>query len=221
MLSIAKLADVEYHAHISREDLYHSKEQTTGRWFGAAANKLGLYGEVKVESLRSLFAGYGVDGRKLVQNAGRDGRRVGWDLTFSAPKSISILWAVANPRIRAIIEGCHDESVDFALTTAERHAGWARFGKAGRFLSKAALVFAIFRHGTTRALDPSLHSHALLANVGVCENGATGALLSKVIFCWKMASIAITWHFSCNNGWAWSSSRHATVLKHVAFHREP
>ena len=60
MLSIAPLADVEYHARIASDGYYQDKGEATGRWFGLAAEKLGLRGKVEIASLSSLFAGFGL-----------------------------------------------------------------------------------------------------------------------------------------------------------------
>src|SRR5262249_43344688 len=112
------------------------------------------------------------DGKPLCQNAG-EGHQAGQDLTFSAPKSASALWAVSDDEVRKLIEEAQREAVMEALRWLEETAGWARVGKGGLGRARAKLNFALFEHGTTRDGGFQLHTHALDMNLGVCEDGRT------------------------------------------------
>lgn len=189
-----------YYVNLAREDYYlEAAGEPLGVWFGRGAPRLGLSGAVGREEFARLFAGFDpkieVDGaapaapRKLVQNAGKPERQCGWDLTFSAPKSVSVLWALADGDLSSSVRQAHDQAVKSALRYLEDVAGYSRVGAAGERV-KASLVFALFEHGTSRALDPQLHTHALLLNVGL-RQGGTGSLESREIFRHKMAAGAL------------------------------
>jgi len=177
----------DYYLTLAQDDYYISASEFPGYWLGKGASQLGLKGQVHREVFRNLLDGMSPDGsRPLVQNAQKEDRQSAWDLTFSAPKSVSLLWALGPPEIRAEIERLHQESVLFALGYLEARAGLTRRGKGGAIQETAALSFAVFQHGSSRALDPHLHSHSVLLNVGVREDGSTGALVTREIFRRKM-----------------------------------
>jgi Ti-type conjugative transfer relaxase TraA len=181
----------EYYISLGQEDYYTNGGEPPGRWFGEGARYLGLTGQVDADTLRGLFAGYDRNGVALIQNAGQDNHQPGWDLTFSAPKSLSVLWSQADPAIRKIIEECHRQAVNQAVSVLEREIGFTRRGREGERIEKAHLVFASFEHGTSRTLDPQLHTHVLLLNVGVREDGTTGTILSKPFYRWKLTGGAL------------------------------
>ena len=105
-----------------------------------------------------------IDGRPLRQSQG-PGDTAGFDVTFSAPKSVSVLYGVGDKEIVAAVREAHDVAVGQALGYLEREAAYTRRGKAGRQRVKAdGLVVATFRHRTSRAGDPQLHTHAVIAN---------------------------------------------------------
>ncbi|MCX6924872.1 MAG: relaxase domain-containing protein, partial [Verrucomicrobia bacterium] len=177
----------DYYLILAQDDYYVSASEFPGYWLGKGASQLGLEGQVHREVFRNLLDGTSPDGsRPLVQNAKKEDRQSGWDLTLSAPKSVSVLWALGPPEIRAEIERLHQESVRFALGYLEKRAGLTRRGKGGAIQEAAALSFAVFQHGSSRALDPQMHSHGVLLNVGVREDGSTGALVTREIFRLKM-----------------------------------
>src|SRR5436190_15176017 len=102
MLSIGPMSGGQshYYTHLAREDYYLHGGEPPGHWHGRGAHQLQLSGQVTNDNLNLLFDGYSPDGHALVQNAGTDKRRPGFDLTFSAPKSVSVLWAVARSDVR-------------------------------------------------------------------------------------------------------------------------
>jgi conjugative relaxase-like TrwC/TraI family protein len=89
----------------------------------------------------------------------------GYDLTFSPVKSVSTLWAVAEPQISAVIERAHRAAVRDALRFIETRALFAREGPQGvRQVNVHGLVGAAFTHRDSRAGDPDLHTHVAIAN---------------------------------------------------------
>lgn len=193
MLSIQAMAggQGEYYLGLAREDYYLEGGEPTGLWWGRGADSLKLRGVVQRDALRKMLCGFSVHGEKLTQNAGREHRRPGWDLTFSAPKSVSVLWSQANTETRTAIQEAHVEAVKAALDYLESEAGFSRRGKAGQEVDRAELCFALFEHGTSRAGDPQLHTHCLVMNVGVRPDGTTGTVVSREFYQHKMTAGAI------------------------------
>lgn len=191
--SVLRKGQKEYYLAMSPQAEYFTGSgEPPGLWMGEGAEQLGLSGEIDHEEFSYLFHGLSPDGSaKLVQNAEEENRRPGWDLTFSAPKSVSVAWSQADRELGGEIRAAHREAVTKAFGYLEEHCGFTRRGKGGFIREKGKLVAAGFEHGTSRALDPQLHTHVLLLNIGVQENGFTGALTSKEFYEHKMAAGAI------------------------------
>ncbi|MEX2504150.1 MAG: MobF family relaxase, partial [Egicoccus sp.] len=156
----------------SVEAYYTGAGEAPGRWLGSASTRLGVSGLVTPETLRTVLAGADpADGRPLVGHA----RTVpGFDLTFRAPKSVSLLWALADPHVARQVRDAHDAAVVASLDYLERNAAYTRRGKAGREQVEAdGFVAAAFRHRTSRADDPLLHTHVLVANLAQAADDHT------------------------------------------------
>lgn len=183
---------VKYYMEQAQEDYYFNRVNEPGNWFGHGAELLGLAGKVEHAPFQNLMDGFSPD-RKFpwVQNAGDEHRQCGWDLTFCAPKSVSVLWALAPEAIRKQIEEAHHSAVATALDHIEKAAGVTRRGPRGAIKEPAALVFATFQHGTSREQDPHLHTHCVMTNLGLRQDGTTGTLQSQNVFDEKMTAGAI------------------------------
>ena len=142
---------------------YYSKEAPS-RWLGQGAAALGLHGEVRDADLKALLEGQ-VAGTDLTKRGGRQSAaRMGTDLTFSAPKSFSLL-ATADPRLLE----AWDEAVKVGVGVIEREVLVSRRGKGGAVAERTGkLVAAAFTHEDTRGVggmpDPDIHSHVLAIN---------------------------------------------------------
>jgi Ti-type conjugative transfer relaxase TraA len=193
MLSIAAISGDQgaYYTGLAQEDYYLEGGEPPGHWLGQGAQILGLSDLIDKEQFSRLFAGFLRDGDALVQNAGDPGRQAGWDLTFSAPKSVSALWSQLPANLGAEIRAAHDAAVKAACGYLEEQAGWTRRGKGGAIREKAGLLMGLFEHGTSRAGDPQLHTHALLFNIGVRADGTTGTVESRGLYQHKMAAGAL------------------------------
>jgi conjugative relaxase-like TrwC/TraI family protein len=129
---------------------------------------------VRTEVARQFFlAAHGrepIDARELAGQIAKDSRPrtqtvAGYDLTFSPVKSVSTLWAVADPAVAAVIEQAHQAAVKDALTFIEKHALFTRTGPQGiRQVNVRGLVATAFTHRDSRAGDPDLHTHVAVAN---------------------------------------------------------
>lgn len=146
------------------------------KWYGTGAQILGLSGRVEDDHLESLFAGFDpTSGAPLVQNAGSPNRQPCWDLVFSAPKSFSCLWARnlctdGNVEANRLVDAQRN-AVEQALAYAERNLAFSRVGKAGVNLEfvKVNLVVPTFLDFVNRSLEPQVHSHCPIINIGLRE----------------------------------------------------
>jgi len=153
-----------------------------GRWVGAGAEGLGLRGPVRADDLGLVLSGGGpVTGRRL---AGRVPTVSAYDLTFSAPKSVSVLMALGAPDVSAVVLGSHEVAVHGALGYVAEHAAAVRraHGTGREVLAVRGIVGAAFTHGVSRALDPHLHSHVLVANLAQGSDGRWSALDARGLF---------------------------------------
>lgn len=165
---------------------YYVAEGDAGRWVGRGLERLGLTAsEIQPDQFRQVASGFSIDGESLAQNAGDPDRRAGWDLTFSAPKSISVAWALADPDQRADLEAAQARAVERALQLLEDKAFYARTGRAGEVAQRAKLVAATFQHGTSREQDPQLHTHAFVMNLGVREDGKVSSIDPREMMRWQ------------------------------------
>jgi conjugative relaxase-like TrwC/TraI family protein len=148
------------------EDYYLHAGEAPGYWLGAAAVDLGLVGVVQPEALRAVLGA--MDPESGVALGPSPARKVpGFDLTFRAPKSVSVLWGLSESGVADEVRRAHDAAVLAALRYMENQAGWSRRGAQGReSVRVGGLVAAGFCHRTSRAGDPLLHTHVVVSNLG-------------------------------------------------------
>jgi conjugative relaxase-like TrwC/TraI family protein len=129
-----------------------------------------------------------VDARELAGQIAKDSRPrtqtvAGYDLTFSPVKSVSTLWAVAEPAVAAVIEQAHQAAVKDALAFIEKHALFTRTGPQGiRQVNVRGLVATAFTHRDSRAGDPDLHTHVAVANKVQTLDGRWLSIDGRVLF---------------------------------------
>jgi conjugative relaxase-like TrwC/TraI family protein len=112
-----------------------------------------------------------------------------FDLTFSAPKSVSLVWAFAGPEVSAVASIAHVEAVAVVLDFMERRAGATRQMVDGeRRRIPTGIAAATFVHRTSREGDPQLHTHAVVANLGRRSDGSYAALDATPIYEWAKAA---------------------------------
>jgi conjugative relaxase-like TrwC/TraI family protein len=157
------------------EEYYLRSPEAHGRWTGAGTALLGLDGEVDADDLRAILAH-----RDPTTGTRLTSQRVtlpGFDVTFSAPKSVSLIWALGNSDAQQAVVAAHDKAVAEALGYLERHGCRVRRGRGGVFRVRGrGLVAAAFRHTTSRDGDPQLHTHVLVANMAQGLDGKWSAL---------------------------------------------
>lgn len=146
-------------------DYYLDPDEPPGRWIGQGRHPLGLGGDVEADDLRALLEGTHPDtGRRLGRRFGDTSAR-GFDATFSAPKSISAIWALTpDPWARAEVLAAHDAAVTAAVGWFEEHGAVTRRGTDGvDQVDAQGITVAAFRQHTSRTMDPQLHTHAVIA----------------------------------------------------------
>jgi conjugative relaxase-like TrwC/TraI family protein len=154
-----------------REDYYSGQGEAEGEWYGSGAQAMNLSGTVGEDEFLGALS-IDSDSRRSV---------LGFDLTFSAPKSVSLLYGIGDDRTARLARDAHDEAVKQALGYVERNACWTR-RSAGRVrLRGDGMTIAMFRHRTSRAGDPQLHTHAVVANRTRAEN-RWGTLDSRALY---------------------------------------
>jgi hypothetical protein len=135
-----------------------------------------------------------IDAAELAGQIAKDSRPrtqtvAGFDLTFSPVKSVSSLWAVAEPAVAAVIERAHQAAVNDALSFIEQQALFTRIGAQGiRQVNVRGLVAAAFTHRDSRAGDPDLHTHVAVANKVQTLDGRWLAIDGRVLFKAKVAA---------------------------------
>jgi conjugative relaxase-like TrwC/TraI family protein len=191
VLSIGKLAPGQHDYYLDTiargtEEYYTAEGEAPRRWTGRSVRRLGLAGEVTAEDLGAVLSGRAPDGSERLVAAQGQSRTPGFDCTFSAPKSVSLLWALGPPEVSRHVREAHDAAVDAALAVLEDEASRARRGRGGLVQVDAeGFVAAAFRHRTSRAGDPQLHTHVLVANLAhVAGENRWTALDARPLYAW-------------------------------------
>jgi conjugative relaxase-like TrwC/TraI family protein len=162
-----------------REDYYLGGGEPPGVWLGSADAAVGVAGSVEADALRAVLAGRSPAGMAL---AGAARRVPGFDLTFRAPKSVSLLFGLGPVRVSAAVRAGHEAAVASGVAYLEDQACWTRRGARGaRLVRGEGFVAAGFLHRTSRAGDPLLHTHVLIANAVLAE-GRWSALDARFLY---------------------------------------
>lgn len=165
MMSIAQVRSAGSAAgYYSDRDNYYVLCSLEERWAGKGAEQLGLQGAVDKEVFTRVLEGRLPDGADLSrQQDGGNKHRPGYDLTFSAPKSVSLMAMLAGDKR---LTEAHNQAVDIAVRQVEALASTRVMtdGQSETVLT-GNLVMALFNHDTSRDQEPQLHTHAVVANV--------------------------------------------------------
>ncbi len=202
--SIGAVASPAQGVSYYEKDSYYAKDSDEHRaasaWAGRGAAALGLEGPVDPDTFRAVLEGEVPDGSgKRLGKRGKEGEihhRPGRDLTFSAPKSVSLAALVGGDER---IVDAHDRAVAGALDWFERNAAETRMqepgsgpgqARAGGRMVRAGdqkTVIATFRHDTSRNLDPALHTHSVIANMLLGPDGKWRTMANERLYASKMA----------------------------------
>ena len=217
MMTITKLRGAEYLLRSVAdgvEDYFMGAGEAPGVWHGRWADELGLTGVVDAEHLRALVEGRhphtGVD--LLAGHRARTVKAI--DLTLSAPKSVSLLWAFGGDEVASEVSIAVVEAATTAVDFMERHAAVARQQRQGvrRRVDTHGLAVAMFTHRTSRDGDPQLHVHSLVPNLVQRADGTFVAVDANPVHEWLKASGTIFQselqrHLTDRLGVAWGPER--------------
>lgn len=174
------------HYYNDQKDDYYSRDSGAAVWQGDGARRLGAVGDVDPQRFHAMLRGEFGQGIQAGKSVRKDSKaRAGIDLTFSAPKSITL---------QALVGGderllkAHDEAVAATLAYIERHAARGRQKERGKTHTEDTgnLIIAKFRHETARPTedappDPALHTHAVIMNATQRTDGSWVSLSNEEI----------------------------------------
>jgi conjugative relaxase-like TrwC/TraI family protein len=205
MLSIGKVGmsagqQMYYEQQVAKgaDDYYAGKGEAPGRWTGRGAGLLGLSGGLDAERLKAMMDGRHPLTEERLANRSGNCSTAAVEMTFSAPKSVSVLFAVGDEELSRALVAAHEEAVDAAVayiereacrvrrghngTKAERERGDPRGWERARSEPAGGFVAAAYRHRMSRAQDPQLHTHVVAANMARGADGRWTALDAKHIY---------------------------------------
>ena len=215
MLNLARLtADRgEYYLGVVAsgiDEYYTGAGEEAGRWMGAGARRLELFAKVEPEQLRALLAGVDrVSGDRLT---GRGRSVAAFDVTLRPPKSVSLLYGLGDPATAAQVRVAHDAAVAATVGFLEEQAAFTRRGRGGaERVPVTGLVAAGFVHRTSRAGDPLLHSHLVIANAAqAVDDGRWRTLDSRALY-----------RSSATAGWVYQAALRAELTQRLGVEWEP
>lgn len=172
-------------------DYYTHPGNRPGVWMGRGCEQMGVTAgetaskeQVKllVNMLRNPSTGKPLNNQS--QNRKVNSNSVsGFDLTFSMPKSVNVLWAAGDKETRSRIMECYYESIDRTMEWWQDNIAMTRVGRGGLAQMKVKGITAIrFDHWDTREHDPHLHSHVVVSNIVQRADGGWSTLDGSVVY---------------------------------------
>lgn len=155
-----------------------------GTWLGGAVASLGLDGQVTAAQLEAVLAGAHPESGEVLSKSHSRVKVAGYDLVFAAPKSVSVLFALGEQAVAEEIQVGHRAAVAATVGYLEREAVRARRGSRSqrRAVATTGVIGAAFLHRTSRAPDPHLHTHVLVANLVQDLDGKWSALDARGLY---------------------------------------
>lgn len=194
-----------YYTRQRETEYYAGSGEPPGVWY-APAGDLGVIDGSPVDrgTFDRLYHALDENGAPLLEKVRRHKERTpAFDITLSAPRSVSLVWGLGSYDTKRLVEAAQQKAVRATLAMLNREATWARRGFNGAFLEKVALLASTFQHGESRKAqhsdgrvfaDPNLHTHCVCLNIATRQSDHTvGGLHSKLIRDFKMAAGA-TYH---------------------------
>lgn len=191
--------------YIRQAEYYLGAEEPPGIWY-APAGDFGLTDGATVErqTFERLYEAIGGHGRPLLDKVRQhQSRTPAFDVTLSAPRSVSLAWAFASYDAKQLIEDAQHRAARATFAMLKREASWARRARNGQYIEAVPISVALFRHGESRPAehsngrmfgDPNLHTHGVVLNIATRPSDLTiGGLHSKILRDFKLAAGA-TYH---------------------------
>ena len=161
---------------------YLDRGEPPGLWQGRGAGRLGLTGAIEEDDFLDLMAGVDPVSGLALGTRHTDRTVRGYDVTCSAPKSVSVLFAFGDDAVRQQVLDAHDAAVATVVDWIDRHAHCRyRINGNVHVFDADGITAAVFRQHTSRALDPQLHSHAVIVNRVWSPDGRWLALDARTI----------------------------------------
>jgi conjugative relaxase-like TrwC/TraI family protein len=176
--SISRSKAVYYLEHVDPAYVIRGGERP-GEWLGDGRRFVSTRHPVEVDSRTFDWL---LGGKALTHGQIQKNRRGGWDFVFSAPKSVSVLWAFADQSLRKQLLAAHRSAVAEAIQYIEDRYVTVSKGESRKSTHPAKVIFASFEHRTSRENDPQLHTHCVLPNVGFRDNGEAYSLNSRKFY---------------------------------------
>lgn len=218
MLSVSSLGSAGDAGKYYAQDNYYSSDvsaEANSEWFGKGAENYGLDGQVKADIFERVLEGALPDG-SVLKPGGNGEHRPGIDLTFSAPKSVSLLALVGGDEK---VRDAHVAAVKATLVFAEKHLAETRLrAGSGKIVTEQTgnLLVALFHHDSSRRLDPQLHTHAVIANLTERADGKWGALKNDQL--WSLnTTLGAIYHGALRKGLEELGYEKVATGKHGAF----
>lgn len=180
MMTLSPIKDFNYYKSSEHNDYYYDDEYI-GEWFGSLVAEMGLPRHVSELQMDRVFSGIHPT---TLEKLNSRSSRFGFDLTFSAPKSVSVLYAQSHAVLRQQVVDAHLASVKDALAYLELELVQYRV-KDGSSTNGFGILAALQTHFTSRELDPQLHTHALLANLTLADNHTLRCMDTRVLYSWQ------------------------------------
>lgn len=192
MLSVTNLSSANQASRYYEKDDYYAKEDSSSNeasaWGGRGAHALGLSGQVDKDVFQELLKGNLPNGQMLGRYVdGQRQHRPGFDLTFSAPKSVSILIEVYGDKA---VQQAHDKAVKSAMNYMEKHTAISRITvqDQAQHVKTGNFVMAQFKHSMSRAQEPQTHTHVVVLNTTQCQDGHWRSVSNEEIYRHKMTA---------------------------------
>jgi conjugative relaxase-like TrwC/TraI family protein len=181
VVSICNLKNAAKTAHYYEAENYYAKNEgiEQSEWYGKGAVEQGLSNKIKPQEFEAALHGKAANGIQLI--ADRTNRRLGTDITFSAPKSVSIE-ALVRGEDRII--AAHIAAVKTALEYVERELIQTRITRNKQTYNEKTgnIQVALWQHDTSRQKDPQLHTHCVILNQTLCRDGKWRTIDNSEIF---------------------------------------
>lgn len=183
MLTINPINSLDYYADLATEDYYTKGGEPPGNWEGTGSKLMGFSSEIDNTNFKDIFS---------IKKGNIKNERLGYDLTLSAIKPFSVLWARADKDFRKALEKAEAEAVKQAVTFLESKVARCRRGKAGIIHEKPeGLIAASFSHCTNRLQEVQRHTHLLVNASCVRSDGSIGKLEGRYFYQYKKATGAV------------------------------
>lgn len=182
MMSIKPINNIEYYKNLDQED-YYVKNETSDFWHGKLVSYFKLSTAVSQHEFEMVMTHRNPKTGITLFDKNQIIKKSGWDLTFSAPKSVSILWAIADDCTKRKLLNAHISSVQSTVEYIERFIAGIKRSKNGTVKEHAkGILAAFFTHFTSRELDPHIHTHVVIPNFALSYDGKIRALDSRKIY---------------------------------------